>query len=168
MLVKKDIEELNNNVFNLIGKEWMLITAGNSQSLNTMTASWGGLGVLWNKNVATIYIRPQRHTLNFIQKHDIYTLCFFDKAHKDILRFCGAKSGKTTDKIAATGLEPFETENKGIAFKQSKLVIECKKIYTDQIREENILDTSIAKSIYQAKDFHFIFIGEILSCLAEN
>ena len=168
MLTKKDVKKLNNNVFNLIGNEWMLITAGNLKSMNTMTASWGGMGVLWNKDVAIIYIRPQRYTLNFVQKHDIFTLSFFDSAHKDILRFCGAKSGKNIDKIAATGLEPFEMENKGIAFKQSKLVIECKKIYVDQIKEDKILDTSISISIYPEKDFHYIFIGEILSCLTEN
>lgn len=63
MFGRIDPKELNQNVFSMIGEQWMLVTAGTAERCNTMTASWGGLGVLWGKPVATVYIRPQRYTL---------------------------------------------------------------------------------------------------------
>ena len=93
------ISELSFNPFTLIDKEWMLITAGDAEKCNTMTASWGGLGELWKKYVSFIFIRPQRYTLEFIEKKDYYSLCFFDKEFKSALSYCGAKSGRDVDKI---------------------------------------------------------------------
>ena len=79
------VENLKDNPFTLINKDWMLITAGNAQSHNTMTASWGGVGELWGKYVSTIYIRPQRYTLEFVEREDYYSLCFFDPAYRETL-----------------------------------------------------------------------------------
>ena len=64
---KIDISELSFNPFDKIGKQWMLLTGGDKNSYNTMTASWGQLGVLWNKNVLTCYIRPNRYTYGFVE-----------------------------------------------------------------------------------------------------
>ena len=168
MLVKTDLKELNNNVFSLIGNQWMLVTAGTEKSFNTMTASWGGLGVLWNKYVATIYIRPQRYTLEFINKNDFFTLSFFDDSYKDILRYCGAHSGKDVDKVKNSGLEPIVTETGAIIFRQANLTFECKKIYSDQIKEKNIIDDTFTSLIYPEKDYHKIFIGEIVNCMIDK
>ena len=94
---------LTENVFSLIGDRWMLITAGTPDHCNTMTASWGGLGVLWRKPMAIIYVRPQRYTFGFIEQSDEFTLSFFGPQWKKALSYCGAVSGRDEDKFAACG-----------------------------------------------------------------
>ena len=88
----------------------MLVTAGTKEKFNTMTASWGGTGVLWGKTVAFIFIRPERYTYEFIKKCDTLTLSFLGEENKAIHKVCGSKSGRDTDKIAETGLKPVLTE----------------------------------------------------------
>ena len=97
-----------------------------------------------------------------------YELCFFHEKDKKILNYCGAHSGRDVDKIAKTGLIPVETENGNIIFKQARLVLECKKIYTDQFKENNILDDQLLSSIYPDKSFHHLFIAEIINCLIDQ
>ena len=103
MFEKIDPKTLKENVFSLIGDQWMLITAGTPEHCNTMTASWGSLGVLWGKNVATIYIRPQRYTYEFVERSDFFTLAFFGREYHKALALCGAKSGREVDKAKACG-----------------------------------------------------------------
>ena len=79
-MIERTIREYRENVFDAIGSQWMLITAGNDEKINTMTASWGGMGVLWKRNVATVYVRPQRYTKQFIDASDHFSLCFFDES----------------------------------------------------------------------------------------
>ena len=100
------VEQLKDNPFTLINKDWMLITAGDGEKHNTMTASWGGVGELWGKYVSTIYIRPQRYTLEFVEREEYYSLCFFGPEYRQALSLCGSKSGRDVDKDAATGLTP--------------------------------------------------------------
>ena len=91
------IEELSFNPFTKIGKEWMLITAGNEEKCNTMTASWGGVGVMWGKNAVTAYIRPQRYTKEFVDREEAFTISFYDEKYRKALNLCGTVSGKDTD-----------------------------------------------------------------------
>ena len=97
------IEDLTFNPFTKIGKEWMLITAGNEEKHNTMTASWGGVGIMWGMNVATAYIRPQRYTKGFVDAEDMYTLSFFQEEYRKALNLCGTKSGRDCDKDKEAG-----------------------------------------------------------------
>jgi flavin reductase (DIM6/NTAB) family NADH-FMN oxidoreductase RutF len=159
-----DITDFNHNVFRLIGSDWMLITSGNKKSFNTMTASWGGLGVLWNKNVVFCFVRPSRFTYLFMEKSDYFTLCFFDENYKDILTFCGTHSGKNINKIEKAGLIPLETSLGNIYFKQAQLVMECEKIYFQDITPKNFVNPSIEQN-YNGKDYHRIYIGEVLNIL---
>lgn len=159
-------ENLNMNAFKSIGKDWMLITSGNKEKFNTMTASWGSVGVLWNKNIATIFVRPQRYTFEFLEKNDIYTLSFFGGNFKKELVFCGKNSGNNVDKIKSTGLIPIFDDNFTF-FSQAKLVFVCKKIYTDFIKPDNFLDDSI-KINYENNDYHKIYVGEIVKCLVKK
>jgi flavin reductase (DIM6/NTAB) family NADH-FMN oxidoreductase RutF len=154
--------QINDNPFKLIGADWMLITAGTVESLNTMTASWGGLGVLWNLPVATVYVRPSRHTFQFIEENPVYTISFFDESFRSALNFCGSHSGRDTDKITGTGLIPAATENGSVSFKQARLVIECGKLYHHDIDPSKFLDPDIAKH-YPTPDYHREYIGRILS-----
>ena len=110
----KEIKPANikDNPFKLIGGDWMLITAGTKESFNTMTASWGGLGVLWDKEVAFAFVRPTRHTFGFMEKSPVFTLSFFAEQYRPALEFCGAHSGRDVNKIAQTGLTPAFGEEK--------------------------------------------------------
>ena len=74
------------NVFNKIGKQWMLITAKNGEEVNTMTASWGTLGILWGKPVAICYIRPQRHTFHIVEESNRLSLSFLSENYREALK----------------------------------------------------------------------------------
>jgi len=156
-------QEINENTFTLIGEEWMLITAGNKESFNTMTAAWGCFGILWNKPVTVCFIRPQRYTYQFTEKHEYYTLSYFSKEYKEALLLCGNKSGRDTDKVKATGFTPLITDLGNVFFEQAKLVIECRKIYYDDLKPGNFLDKKIDKN-YPQKDYHRMYVGEIVNC----
>ena len=149
------------NVFHSIGDGWMLITAAKKDgTFNTMTASWGGMGVLWGKNVAFFFIRPQRHTFGFSEEADFLSLSFFDEEYRTALNFCGSKSGRDVDKIAATGLTPVWME--GVpCFQQAKRTFVVKKMYADFFNPDCFIDPSIAKN-YAQKDYHKMYIAEIV------
>ena len=104
-------EQIQDNPFKLIGKDWALVTSGTKDSFNTMTVSWGGVGVMWGKPVAFTFIRPQRHTFGFIENNNYFTMSFFDEEYRDALNFCGTKSGRDDDKPKETGLTPAFTED---------------------------------------------------------
>ncbi|MFC2079912.1 flavin reductase [Bacteroidota bacterium] len=157
--------DLDENVFKMLDKDWMLVTAGKMGDFNTMTASWGHLGIMWNLPVAICYIRPQRYTYEFANKNEDYTLSFFPEDHRKILQFCGTKSGREYDKIKETGLQPFETEGGNISFEQARLVLECKKIYQDDMKLENFVRPEIAKKNYPNSDFHRFYFGEIINMM---
>ena len=110
-LKKIDISELSFNPFEKIGKQWMLLTAGDSENFNTMTASWGQLGVLWNKNILTCYIRPNRYTYEFVENDEYFTASFLGEEFRKALSYCGSHSGRDCDKCKETGLIPAEVEN---------------------------------------------------------
>lgn len=147
-----------------IGDEWLLITAGNPDHFNTMTASWGTLGVFWHKPVAICFIRPTRYTYDFVNENDLFTLSFFDSEHHDILQFCGTNSGRNIDKVAETGLTPGELDRGGIGYAQARLMLECRKIYFDDLNPENFLLPDVDRKIYPEKDYHRMYIGEITGC----
>ncbi len=157
--------DISDNVFKMLDKDWMLITAGKRGDVNTMTASWGHMGIIWNMPVAVCYIRPQRHTYGFANRYDDFTLSFFEEKDREILRFCGAKSGRDYDKIKETGLIPLETASGNVYFEQARLVMECKKIYQDNFKSENFLRPEIALKNYPKSDFHRFFFGEIMNVL---
>lgn len=158
---KKKIEEMSFNPFTTIGKDWLLISAKKGDCVNTMTASWGGIGVLWSKNVATVYIRPQRYTKEFIDQGEYFTLTFFDDCKKE-LGILGSKSGRDSDKIKEVGFTVEMLENQP-TFKQGKMVMICKKIYHDSIKPAGFLEDGIDAKHYPSKDYHELYIGEIIS-----
>ena len=161
------LNEIENiNPFNLIGNDWMLITSGSKENFNTMTASWGGLGVLWNKKVAFSFVRPQRYTFEFMEKNELFTLSFFDSEHKDALKLCGRKSGRDCNKVKEAGLKPIFKDDAPY-FEEAKIVLVCKKIYSQFISPECMIDKSLEKN-YENKDYHKMFIGEILKCLVRD
>lgn len=159
-----DISALSSlDEFKLIGRDWMLITAGTSDSFNTMTASWGGLGILWNKNVATVYVRPSRYTHDFIEKSDRLTLSFFPENCRVALQVCGSRSGRDCDKVAEAGLHPVALESGAMTFSEARLVLDCRKLFKTEMTEENFCDAKVFSQWYNADDGapHTIYILEI-------
>ncbi len=165
---KVDPKLLPDNFMKTIGDEWLLITAGTPESFNTMTASWGAVGILWNKPVAICFIRSTRYTFDFANQNKIFTLSFFTEKEQSILNFCGTRSGKNVDKISATGMRPLPTENAGIGYEQSRLCMECNKIYFDDLNPEKFQLPEIDQKIYPKKDYHRMYIGEILNCYVKS
>lgn len=166
---KISVSELKDNMFDAIGKEWMLVTAGTPDKFNMMTASWGGTGILWGKPVTFIFIRPERYTYEFIEKGDTLTLSFLGEAHRDIHKICGSQSGRDIDKVAASGLKPYVTENGNIAYEQARLILECKKLYADFIDADNFVDKLLISRWYGEGHggFHKMYILEIQNVLVE-
>ena len=157
-------ETLNENPFKLIGADNMLITAGTKEKFNMMTAGWGALGVLWRKNVCFCFIRPNRHTYGFVENAQYFTLSFFDARHRDILELCGTKSGRDIDKMRIAGLTPVVGDCGAIYFAEARLVIVCRKIYHHDIAPENFRDSTIMEN-YPKRDFHRMFVGEIVDVM---
>ena len=164
---KINIAEKSFNPFDLIGQKWMLISAGTEDKWNTMTASWGGLGVLWGKNVATCYIRPQRYTKKFVDANDTFTLSFYGPEHKQALSICGSKSGRDCDKVKEAGLTPYFVDGTA-AFEEADMVFVCKKLYEDEIRPENFIAKENDEKWYPEKDYHTVYIAEITKVLVRE
>ncbi len=156
--------EIKDNPVQLIGQEWMLVTAGTPEHFNTMTASWGSIGELWFKPVCSCYIRPHRYTYEFMEKSDAFTLSFFDDKYKSQLNFCGSRSGRETDKVQECGFTPREAQNGSVFFDEARLVIECRKLYFQDMDPANFLDPDIMKH-YPEADFHRMYVGEITRVL---
>ncbi|OGW41602.1 MAG: flavin reductase [Nitrospirae bacterium GWD2_57_9] len=156
-------ERVKDNPFALIGKDWMLITAGVPGKFNTMTASWGGLGVLWERKVAFCFIRPTRYTYEFMECTPRFTLSFFPEKHRAALTFCGSHSGRDRDKIKESGLTPVEHADV-LYFSEAKVVLVCRKLYFQDIDPDRFLDKEI-HTLYPQKDYHRMYVGEIEQCL---
>ncbi len=146
-------------------KQWFLLTCGDyaANEFNTMTVAWGSFGVMWNKPMAMVVVRPSRHTYTFINKYDTFTLCAFADKYKDDLNLLGTKSGRDGDKIAKTQLNVTAAEKVAApCFEEAELVVECKKTYWNDFKPANFLNEAIIKN-YPQKDFHRLFFGEILA-----
>ena len=136
--------ELQDNPFKLIGRDWFLMTAEKDGVANTMTVSWGGLGLMWGKNVVFVAVRPERYTFQFVEKSDSFSLCVFDDSWRKTLSYCGKVSGRDEDKIAKSGLTLIHDE--GIPyFKEARLAFFCHKIMATVFQPEELLDQKYAK-----------------------
>ena len=154
--------ELEGNPFQMIDKQWMLITAGNEEKANTMTASWGGLGVLWFKPVSFAFIRPTRYTYEFTEREDAYSLCFFSEEYRDTLKLCGTVSGRDRDKIAEAGLT-LRYEDGVPYFDEADTVMICRKIAVQDIDPAGFVDPTVEK--HYNNDYHRVYTGEITKVL---
>ena len=147
------------NVFKLIGKDWMLITASDGERVNCMTASWGSMGVLWNDDVCTVFIRPQRYTYEFVEKADTISLSFFSEKYRDALKFCGRVSGRDHDKIKESGLTSAFVEKTPIIC-EADMVLICRKLYADDLHRDRFISDD-PMFTYKDGDFHRFYICRI-------
>ena len=163
-----DMRDLNDNVFETIGKEWMLVTAGNEEKFNMMTASWGCLGWLWNKPVAVVFIRPERYPHQFIEENDTLTLQFLGNSEKarQAYNFCGSKSGRDFDKAHEAGLTPVTLEGGEVTFEEARLTLVCRKLYKDTLKEENMIDKQLTQWYGEKHGgYHDVYVLEITEAL---
>ena len=152
-------KNIKDNLIKCFSEEWALITAGNADSYNMMTASWGFAGEMWGEDSIAVVIRPQRYTMEFIDKNDYFTVSFYGD-RKDIHKICGSKSGRDINKTAETGLTPLSND-KYVYFKEARMVLVIKKQFVQQLSPDGFIDKSIIDKWYPENDFHNMIIGKI-------
>jgi flavin reductase (DIM6/NTAB) family NADH-FMN oxidoreductase RutF len=165
MMKKIDPKELTPNVIELIGHQWMLVTPGRINHFNTMTASWGGVGFLWNKPVVHVYVRPERYTFEFMEAYDTFTLSFLAPGHRKALNICGSQSGRDTDKVTDAGLHPATTEAGNVYFEEAGIVLECRTLYADFLKSDHFLEPGTYEKWYgpQIGGLHKMYVAEIVN-----
>ena len=156
---KTNIRQVDLNAVKSLAEDWALVTAGTKDNYNTMTVSWGGVGEIWGKDAAFIFIRPQRHTFGFLESNDRFTICFFGGAQKKALALCGSKSGRDTDKVKEAGLTPAFDEDTTY-FAEATLVLKCRKLAKYDLTPDGFLDDEVAGN-YNGTDYHRMFVAEI-------
>ena len=161
-LTQEQLTELEINPFKAIGKDWMLVSAGDEKKWNTMTASWGYMGVMWGANSAVVALRPQRYTKEFVDSNEYFSISFFDETYRQALAFCGANSGRDVDKAKETGLKPVFTDG-SVGFEQARLVMVCKKQFAQEMKLECLTDERCKENWYPGGDYHTQYIGEIIA-----
>lgn len=159
-LTKIQVEELHSDPFTMIGKEWMLVSADYDSTVNTMTASWGGMGILWNKKVAFVFIRPQRYTKEFIDKADTFSLTFYDENYRKDLAYLGKVSGRDEDKIKQVGFHEAHVDDTPY-FEEANTVLVCRKLYAQSMDPTCFIQTDLIEKNYPNQDFHTMYVVEI-------
>lgn len=160
-------QDLHVNPFKMIGRDWMLVTAGTPEKVNTMTASWGGLGEMWNKPAAFVVIRPQRYTKEFIDRQEAMSLSFYQEEFREKLSYLGTVSGRDEDKIAKAGLTP--AFDGGIPyFQEADTVMLVKKLYEDTYKPECFIEKQLDDRWYPEKDYHTLYICQVQKILVRE
>lgn len=160
-----DIRQIKESAVQMIADDWALVTAGTQDGFNTMTVSWGGLGEIWGKDAAFIFIRPQRYTFGFLEENDRFTISFFGAAHRKALALCGSKSGRDTDKVAEAGLTPV-FDGGTTYFAEASLVLKCRKMAKYDLTPDGFLDDGIEAN-YNGAGYHRMFVAEIEETLVQ-
>jgi flavin reductase (DIM6/NTAB) family NADH-FMN oxidoreductase RutF len=150
--------------FQQFDEGWFLLTAGDlpAGQFNAMTISWGSIGLIWNRPMVQVAVRPTRYTYQFMENHDSFTLCAFSEDYRDALSLLGSKSGRDGNKILESGLTPIASQKVAApGFVEAELILECRKIYWGDIDPQHFLAAEIHQN-YQLKDYHRTYFGEIL------
>ncbi|MCR5430024.1 MAG: flavin reductase [Eubacterium sp.] len=151
------------DIFTKFDKQWALLTAGDETNFNTMTISWGGLGTLWGKPIATTYVRESRYTREFMDNNDYFTVSFYPEEYKKVLTVMGSKSGRDIDKMNESGLTP-EALGQSMTFKEAEMTLVCKKL-TKQLIEPDNMPQDVKDMFYGDEDWHYMYIGEVVDII---
>ena len=155
-------DKIPGNIIKMLNEDWMLITAGTDAKYNMMTASWGGLGVLYGKPTITCFINPTRYTYQLMEANETYTLTFYTEAYREALQYCGSNSGRDKDKVKGSGLTPITTPSGSKAFSEAWLIIECRKMVGQSLSHDALFDEKV-KNEWVGKQLHKMYIGEIMN-----
>ena len=153
----------NTDIFETFDKKWALLTAGTKEKFNTMTISWGGLGTIWGKPVATVYVRTSRYTYEFMENSDYFTVSFYPEEYKKTLGVLGSKSGRDMDKMHVEGLTSVEAGD-SVSFQEAELTLVCRKLFKQQLDPKNMLP-EVAEQFYGSDAPHDMFIGEVVAMI---
>ena len=165
---KIEPKEIQDNAVQLIGGDWMLVTAGSPEHFNMMTASWGGVGIMWRKNVVTAYIRPQRYTKEFMDSNNLFTISFLSEEYRKAMSLCGSFSGREVgDKWKLSGLHPHYVDGT-TGVEEADMIFVCKKLYAQEMKSECFIDVDCDTTCYPDKDYHTMYIAEIVKVLKKN
>lgn len=153
----------NTDIFTCFDKEWALVTAGTKDSFNTMTVSWGGLGTLWSRPVATVYVKPIRYTHQFLDENEYFTVSFYGEECKKALGVLGTLSGKDTNKVEMVNFHPVQLE-KGMTFKEAEMTLVCRKLYRQDL-DKNLMSEEVVEHYYSTEAEHTMYIGEVVEII---
>ena len=164
MLEKINIFDVNENAAKLFKVDNPIAVFGDINSHNGLTVAWGTLGCLWSKDIATVYVKPNRYSFEFANNCEYFSIIWFnEQQRKEINRIYGSMSGRDVNKEVLAGLTPVELDN-AVGYKEASLIIICKKIYQNPIVKESILSEEVVnKPLYQDGLFHNEYFGEIVS-----
>lgn len=157
--------ELHENIFKIFADDWALVTAGTIDHYNTMTIGWGGLGTLWGRPVATVYVKPVRYTHRFLEENDWFTVSFYPEQYKKALALLGTKSGRDGDKVAAAGLTPEAVDN-AVTFRQARLTLLCKKIYRQDL-DAAAMPADVTADYYTDEAPHTMYVGQVMRIIGQ-
>ena len=155
--------EFTTDIFKQFDKKWALLTAGTKDDYNTMTISWGGLGTIWNKPVATVYVRESRYTHDYMEKNDCFTISFYPEQYKQLLGVLGSKSGRDIDKKNISELSP-KVAGDSMTFEEAEITLVCKKLFKQKLLPEN-MPKEVVSSLYADNDLHDMYIGEVVDII---
>lgn len=153
--------EFTADMISLFNQQWALVTAGSPESFNTMTISWGGLGTLWSRPVATVYVKPVRYTHEFLERNEYFTVSFFGPQYKKALGLLGSLSGRDCDKVKLSGLTPVPAGHGAVTFAEAERTLVCRKIYSQDLSLEAIPGFA-RETYYRTEAPHTMYIGEIV------
>ncbi len=154
--------EFNVNPFTLFDRDWALLTAGSIERFNSMTISWGSLGTLWGKPIATVYVKPVRYTHDFMEESEYFTLGFFEEKYRSALMLMGSRSGRDMDKVSASGLTPEPLQN-AVTYAQAHTAILCRKLYRQDLDLHAVPPEAMLH--YRTEAPHTAYIGEVVDMI---
>ncbi len=155
--------EFITDILSVFDKQWALLTAGTEENFNTMTISWGGLGTLWNKPVATVYVRTSRYTHVFMDENEYFTVSFFPEEYRKVLGVLGSKSGRDMDKMHDSGLTPVSA-GASMSFREAEVTLVCRKLFR-QTLDIDAMPETVARQMYEGQAPHDMYIGEIVEII---
>ena len=152
--------ELKTDIFRAFDDGWALVTAGSPEHFNTMTVSWGSLGTIWSRSIATIYVKPIRYTHEFLDANGYFTVSFFDGTQRAALGLLGSRSGRDGDKVAESGLHPVKV-GESVGFAEAKTTLLCRKIYRQDLQRD-FMPADVVEHYYTPEEPHTMYIGEVV------
>lgn len=153
------------DIFSVFDKKWALLTAGKKDSFNTMTVSWGGMGTIWGKPVATVYVRTSRYTHEFMDREGYFTVSFYPEEYRKVLGVLGSKSGRDMDKMNGSGLTA-KALQESVTFEEAEITLVCRKMFMQRLEPSNITDPDAAK-FYAGDAPHDMYIGEVVDIISK-
>ena len=169
---KIEVFDYASEIMKRLAKGVLLTTKANGK-VNTMSISWGALGIEWNKPIFTTYVREGRFTRELLDANGEFTVNVpVDGSDLSLIGKCGSVSGRDTDKIAANNLTLVDGDLVSVpAIKEYPLTLECRIVYK-QLQDKNAISEADKARFYPDlpstncagnRDYHIAYFGEIVA-----